>query len=88
MKKIIIAVSTLLISLSACTDNEMSKKYGGTSQIKLEQGRKLVNITWKEDDLWVLTAPMTQSDSARILIFEEKSSWGIIEGKVVIKEEK
>jgi hypothetical protein len=84
MKKII-PISFLFI---ACTQNEKAKKWGGTAEIKLPKGQKLINVTWKDTDLWYLTRPMQATDSAVTYSFKEKSTYGIAEGTYIIHEEK
>jgi hypothetical protein len=60
----------------------------GTGTINLPKGRKLINITWKENEVWYLTRPMTESDSVETYQFTEESSWGTIEGTYNIIETK
>jgi len=74
--------------LSGCTENQKAKKFGGTAEIKLPKGEKLVTATWKDSDLWYLTRPMLQCDSAVTYTFKEKSSFGIMEGTYIIHEVK
>ena len=78
----------LAISLAACTENSRVKNWGGEGTINLPKGRKLVNITWKENQVWYLTRPMNASDSAETYQFHEESSWGAIEGTYNIVETK
>lgn len=72
----------------SCTENQRAKGWGGTADISLPHNRKLINVTWKKDDLWYLTRPMNASDSAETYEFSEKSSWGIMQGNYIIKETK
>lgn len=44
------------------------------------------NVTWKEDNLWYLTRPMNENDVAETYNFNEKSSWGLVEGIYIIVE--
>jgi len=76
----------LALFLSGCTDNQMARNFGGTETVELKAGRKLVNVTWKESSLWILTRPMLVQDSVQTYTFEEQSSFGVVEGAVVIKE--
>jgi hypothetical protein len=85
MKKIFILI-LISVGFVSCTDNEMARKYGGSETIKLPIGKKLVNITWKEDHLWLLTTDMKPGDSSQTYQFKEKSSWGIVEGTITIVE--
>jgi hypothetical protein len=54
----------------------------------LPSGQKLVIVTWKDDNLWVLTKPMTEKDVAETYTFQEESSFGILEGTYIITEKK
>lgn len=74
--------------LSACTENENVKYYGGTAEIALPAGEKLLNVTWKDADLWYLTRPMGPTDSAVTYKFKEKSTYGEWEGTFIIHETK
>lgn len=69
--------------LSGCTGNQQAKAFGGKVEITKPQPHwELINITWKQENLWVLWYdPKTD-----ICHFKEDSSFGIIEGEVVIKE--
>jgi hypothetical protein len=87
MKKIAITIA-IVASLSACTDNQKARLYGGTMEIELPKGTKIINATWKEAELWYLTRPMTSADSAETITFQEKSGYGVSEGKVIFKESK
>lgn len=75
-----------IVSLISCTENERAKEYGGSAELELPKGQKLINVTWKETNLWYLTRPMKASDSAEVYEFKEKSSWGTWEGTYIIKE--
>lgn len=80
---IIIAIAILLTS---CTDNQRARQFGGTETIELPKGQRLVNATWKEVDLWILTEPMPDGYVPQTKTFQEKSSMGLVEGTVIFKE--
>ena len=87
MKKLsIIALSVILFT--SCTQNEIAKNYGGKLTVEIPKGQKLVNVTWKEDEVWYLTRPMDSTDKAETFIFQEKSSFGVWEGTIILKESK
>jgi hypothetical protein len=88
MKKLALAAFLLAALLSSCTQQERAKGWSGTATIDLPKGQKLVNVTWKETQLWYLTRPMNSLDSVETYTFKESSSFGIMEGEVVIKETK
>jgi len=52
----------------------------------LEKGQKLVMVTWKEEDLWILTRPMKSTDTTETYTFSEESSFGVWEGTYTIYE--
>jgi len=81
----------LLISysvVSSCTQNSRVKSFGGEMTVEIERGQKLVNVTWKNNEMWVLTRPMTSEDKLEIYYFTEKSSFGVMEGKVTFVEQR
>lgn len=86
IKQFILATSALLTTLliTSCTDNKMTKTFGGTTTVELSQGERLINITWKESNLWVLTKQDTTKPTN--WTFKEVSNFGIFEGKIIIKE--
>jgi hypothetical protein len=89
MKKTVVALIMLAtLSLASCTSNEMAKQFGGISRMNLPKGEKLVNITWKEDEIWYLTRPMNSDEVAETYKFHEESSWGAVEGTYNIVESK
>ena len=87
MKKIL-GIFIGAITLVGCTENNRVKMWGGTETITLDPGKRLVNVTWKDKNgtsLWILTKQDTTKPST--YTFEEKSSLGVMEGKVIIKEQ-
>jgi hypothetical protein len=87
MKKVFLAIGVIAM-LGSCTENNRVKNWGGEGTIKLPKGRKLVNVTWKNTQVWYLTRPMTSTDVAETYQFHEESSWGMIEGTYNIIETK
>lgn len=88
MKKISILLFAAMLLMASCTSNELAKEYGGSITKRLPAGQKLVNVTWKDRNLWILTRPMTESDSPTSYSFQEESAFGILEGTVTIIETK
>jgi hypothetical protein len=90
MKKILLTLSLVgvLAALSGCTDNIRSKSFGGSMNVALPTNQKLVTATWKESQLWYLYRPMHSNEVAETYTFQEKSSFGMVEGKVVFTESK
>ena len=88
MKKVFLG-ALVIAALSSCTDNTRVKNFGGTAVLNLRSDQKLVNVTWKNDELWVLTKTRTSADTSyNTYNFSEKSSWGVIEGTYTIVETK
>ena len=85
MKQTIIAVAVAL-SLASCTENVRVKRFGGNGDIELSPGQKLEMVTWKSNELWVLTSIRPDSVKPQTYQFSEKSSWGIVEGSYKIVE--
>ena len=80
--KLISAVLVIcLVFLAACTQKQRTRKFGGREEIKLKPNEKLINITWKENNLWVLT----EDTLTHIKYFRESSSWGVWEGEIIVK---
>lgn len=85
--KFLIALLMLLsLTLFQCTSNQRAKKWGGSYTIELKPGQKLVEATWKGDDLWYLTRERREGEYAETFYFKEDSSWGVLEGVVTFKE--
>jgi hypothetical protein len=88
MKKAILSIVAIALLATSCTENSRVKTWGGEGTINLPKGRKLVNVTWKETEIWYLTRPMDTSDVAETYQFHEESSWGMVEGTYNIVETK
>ncbi len=81
MYKLAIVAITLL-AFASCTDNQRARNFGGTETIKIEPQEKFINITWKQDNLWVIV----QDTITGTIYAKEKSSFGIMQGKVIIQK--
>lgn len=79
-KLIIFAIS--LLALAACTENQRARNFGGTEILNLEPNERFINITWKEEDLWIIVQDTITGD----FYAREKSSFGVMQGKVIIKK--
>ena len=87
MRKLIqITTLATLLPASACTQNQRARSFGGTATQSLAPGQKLVLVTWKDEDMWILTRPKRDGETPETYEFKEYSSFGIIEGKVIIQE--
>lgn len=81
MKKTLIIAAVAIAFLASCTDNQRARQFGGTETVDIPEGRILVNCTWKQDDLWILTKDTTTGK----MYFNEKSSFGVLEGEINFK---
>ena len=87
MRKLLLGM-VLGLGLFSCTENSRVKNFGGTGNINLPQGQKLVNVTWKENQIWYLTRRMKADETPETYQFQEESSWGVVEGTYNIRETK
>lgn len=85
MKKIILMFSIFVLSVVGCTENQRAKNFGGTQTIELKD-KRLIGATWKDSQLWYLTRPLEKDEKPVEWTFQEKSSLGLVEGKVIFKE--
>ena len=74
-----------MLALAGC-DNWLARHWGGTVDLYTEAGLKVVNVTWKDQDIWVLTRPMRPDEKAEVVTFKEYSKTGVLSGKVVVHE--
>lgn len=88
MKKLLIIGVLLTLVLTTGCGQYAAKNLGGTSEERLPENTKLINATWKGTNLWILTRPMQAQETAETYEFRESSVFGVMEGKVVIKETK
>ncbi len=79
MKRIVVLIMSILLSLallSGCTEQSVTKNFGGSMTLELAPNQKLEMITWKDDSLWYLTRPMTEDDIPEIHTFQQSSEFG------------
>lgn len=85
---LLFALLVLSLSLCGCTEQNMTKEFGGSMELELPANQKLEEITWKDDTLWYLTRPMREDEEAETHVFQESSPFGIMEGTVTVIEKK
>lgn len=81
-----LAIIILALSINSCTRNQRARNWGGNADITLPEDQKLINVTWKENNLWYLTRPMRPYELPETYVFAEESSWGLMEGTYTITE--
>lgn len=86
MKKVIVIL--LAISMFACTENQRARTFGGSETIELPKGERLVNASWKQDNLWYLTESMPADYVPQTKIYREKSNFGALNGTITFIESK
>lgn len=79
-------VVLLFVLLTVSCENYIARQAGGNLNLELLPGQKLVNVTWKEGNLWYLTRPMRPDETPESYSFRESSMFGIMEGTVTINE--
>jgi hypothetical protein len=77
---------TLLLTLLACTDNQRTKAFGGTMRVTVPCDQVVFDVTWKGEDLWYATQPAGQGWRPETKRFAEYSSYGVIQGEVILTE--
>lgn len=81
MKKVLLCLSLLSLTLISCTDNSRARSWGGKEVIELPSNHRFINSTWKETNLWVIT----QDTISGKFYMNEKSSFGVLEGSIEFK---
>lgn len=79
--KVLLTTLLGLLLISSCTDNARARAFGGTETVELNKNEVFMAATWKEADLWITVKDTLSGD----YIFKEKSSFGMVEGKIIIK---
>lgn len=76
-----------VLLLTSC-ENLVTRNFGGSQTIELEKGQRLVEITFKDNDLWILTEPMDSDYVPKTKTFYEDSNLGVMQGKITIVEQR
>ena len=72
--------------LTGCTDNQRTKAFGGSMTVQIPCDQQVFDVTWKGEDLWYATQPAPSDWKPAQKRFTEYSSYGVIEGEVVLNE--
>ena len=88
----LLLVSLIFVESSSkgCTRiNVKTKVMGASMEISLPPGKKLVNVGWNNNSLWLLTRPFQKGEEVEIWEYEEISRWGKwADDKILIHETK
>lgn len=76
------------ISLLILPGNKRTRITGGTMEVKIEPGQKVMMATFKGNDLFYMTEPMDSGYVPKVKTLKEKSNYGIIEATVKFIESK
>ena len=98
MKNImLIVLAAVALLLCGCGQNPnedvkssgsvVAKKVGGTANIVLPPKQKLVSVTWKRDEMWLLYRPFRSGEFAEEYTYKEDSVFGVMETTLKIKEQ-
>jgi len=82
---LLLSLVGVLFTLTSCK-NFRAKNWGGNVTYKLNVGEKLLNVSWKDEDLWVLTRKRLPNEKCDTLIYREESNKSIREGSVTFIE--
>ena len=89
MKKIlIILICVVGMVLASCTEQQRVRNFGGTMTINVEPGQEVMMATFKGEDLFYMTRPMSEDYVPTTKKLVESSSFGILESEVIFKESK
>ncbi len=83
--RLIVLLVVVLLAVSAC-DKIATRTFGGTTTVKLKANRKLITMTWKDTDLWILTRKSRPGEFSEEYDFAEDSNFGLMEGTVIVIE--
>jgi len=79
---VIVAIILSIVFLAFFTSCQTcTRRIGGTTKIELEKNQKFLNVTWKDDNIWVLV-----QEKEKEYKFIEYSNYGIFKGEVIITE--
>lgn len=86
MRKIMYCLSIVLVMLLLFwiiyPDNKRARVFGGTMEVKVESGQKIMMATFKGDNLFYMTESMDSGYIPKVKTLREKSNHGIIETTV------
>ncbi len=68
----------LMLTVTSCSKNKSVRKYGGSENIAIRANEKFLNMSWKDNNMWIITVDtVTHVGYAR-----EYSQYGILNGEV------
>lgn len=85
MKKIILIAMVALMAAS-CTEQQLTRDFGGTMTINVEPNKRVMMATWKNSDLFYMVEDMPTDYEPHDKVLIESSSFGIMESKIIFHE--
>ena len=82
----VVLLTFLGFAMTACTQNQRAKTFGGEITIQVPCDHVVFDVTWKGEDVWYATQPPMADWRPERKSFIEASSYGVIEGKVTLVE--
>ena len=55
-------------------------------KVELPKGKKILNATWKQNNLWYVTRDARPGETPETVEFIESSNLGVAEGKIIFIE--
>lgn len=86
MKMIMVGLLAAMLLTGCNLEQGITKKFGGTSNVTLEPGKKLMQVTFYEGNFWFLTRKMKPGEIPECYSFKERSVMGVLEGEVKVCE--
>ena len=83
---ILVLFLALILMLTGCSQQSIARNWGGTYKIDLQAGQELEVVTWKDDDLWILTKDRPADEPAETHRYFADSAYGFFEGEIIIYE--
>lgn len=87
VRTVVLLFLTIGLQVDAGCDNWRARTWGGSTTVTVQPGHKVVTVTWKESSLWIATRPMHADEAPETILFEERSSMGVLQGTVTIVEQ-
>ena len=87
MKKLLMLI-ILLTSLTACTEKQRFREFGGKMTIRVPAGKKVITATWKQYSLFYMLEPMEPEYTPKTKTFIEDVGSSISKTEVVFIESK
>jgi len=95
MKNFVFCIIVMCLMFTSCSEQQTARYWGQETTIVLDSGMKLENVVRKEKSFWILQHHRRPNESidnctlirdCYVLSFKENSAFGVIEGKVIIRE--